>query len=227
MLREFAPSLWLVDGPTVSFYGFPYPTRMVIVRLASGDVWVWSPIAPTATLEREVESLGPVRHIVSPNLLHHLYLAEWSARWPSAHLYAPPGLARRRRDLTFHAELGDTAAPAWADDIDQVIFRGSFVMEEVVFLHRPSRTAIVGDLVQRFDPASTTGFKGFLMRLDGLVGEQGSAPREWRLTFLRRRATRAARDRVLGWAPRQLIVAHGNCAERDATDILRRALAWI
>ena len=89
MLQEFAPSLWLADGPTVSFYGFPYPTRMAIVRLAGGDVWVWSPIQLTAALEREVESLGGVQHIVSPNLLHHLYLAEWAARWPAARVYAP------------------------------------------------------------------------------------------------------------------------------------------
>ena len=30
-LQKLDDALWLVDGETVSFYGFPYPTRRVIV----------------------------------------------------------------------------------------------------------------------------------------------------------------------------------------------------
>ncbi len=219
--------MFLADGPPVSFFGFPYPTRMVVVRLSDGGLWVWSPISLTPELARDVDAVGPVQHIVSPNKLHHLYLADWAARWPEARLYAPPGLAKRRPDLSFHADLGDEPDPAWAGDVDQVIFRGSFAMEEVVFLHRPSRTAIVGDLVQRFDADSVKGFRGLVMRLDGLVGERGSAPREWRLSFTRRRPARAARDRLLGWQPERLVIAHGACAEHGATGILRQALSWI
>ena len=227
MLEEFGPSLYLADGPTVSFLGFPYPTRMAVVRLTHDRVWVWSPIALTGELERAVDSLGPVRDIVAPNKLHHLFLKDWAARWPEARLHAPPGLAKRRPDLHFHAELGDRPDPAWAEEIDQLIFRGSLVMEELCFFHRQSRTAIVGDFVQRHEPAHAKGFKGMVMRLDGLVGENGSTPREWRLTFLRRRAARAARARVLAWEPERLVVAHGSCAEADAARILARALAWI
>jgi hypothetical protein len=227
MLEEFGRSLYLATGPTVSFLGFPYPTRMVLARLTDGRVWVWSPIALTAELASAVDSLGPVRDIVSPNKLHHLFLKDWAARWPGARLHAPPGLARRRPELHFHAELSDQPDTAWSAEIDQAIFRGSFAMEEVCFFHRPSSTAIVGDLVQRHDPAHAKRLKGMLMRLDGLVGEHGSTPREWRLTFLRRRAAREARARVLAWEPERLVVAHGACAKADAAHILARALAWM
>jgi len=227
VVREFGPSLYLADGPTVSFFGFPYPTRMAVARLAGDDLWVWSPIALTSELERAVASIGSVRHIVSPNKLHHLFLKQWSERWPEARLHAPPGLARRRPELPFAAELGDEADPAWAADIEQVVFRGSIALDEVVFFHRPSRAAIVGDLVQRHDPAQMKGLKGLLMRIDGLVGEGGSTPREWRASFLRRGPARAARARVLAWKPERLVVAHGACAEQHATQILARALAWI
>ncbi len=227
MLEEFGRSLYVAEGPPVSFLGFPYPTRMAIARLSDGSLWVWSPIARTPELEREVDALGPVRHVVSPNKLHHLFLAEWAERWPQARLHAPPGLARRRPELSFDAELGDEPDAAWAADIDQVVFRGSFAMEEVAFFHRPSRTAIFGDLVQRMDPAQATGLKGALLRLDGLVGERGSTPREWRASFWRRRPARAARERVLAWKPERLVIAHGACAREYATGILARALAWI
>lgn len=227
MLQAFGPSLYLADGPTVPFLTIPYPTRMVVVRLMDGSVWVWSPVALTPDLARAVEAIGPVRHIVSPNKIHHLFLKEWAERWPDARLYAPPGLAARKPALHFDADLDDVADSAWAAEIDQTIFRGSLAMEEVAFFHRPSRTAIFCDLVQRHDPARMKGLRGMIMRLDGLVGESGSTPREWRASFLRRRPARAARARVLAWEPERLVIAHGACAEQNATQILTRALAWI
>lgn len=227
MLAPFAPSLYSADGPTVPFFGFPYPTRMAVVRLSDGGVWVWSPVALSEELANEVQTLGPVRHIVSPNKIHHLFLNEWAHRWPDARLYAPPGLARKKPGLRFHAELDDQPHPAWAADIDQVVFRGSFAMQEVVFFHRASRTAIIADLIQRHPESKMSGWKGMLMRIDGLVGEHGSTPREWRASFLRRGPARAARNKVLGWNAERLLIAHGECAQTDATGIIAAALSWI
>ncbi|HZW50689.1 MAG TPA: DUF4336 domain-containing protein, partial [Rudaea sp.] len=90
MLEQFGPSLYVAEGPIVSFFGFPYPTRMAVARLADGNVWVWSPVALTPELADAVNAIGPVRHIVSPNKLHHLFLHEWVEHWPDARLYAPP-----------------------------------------------------------------------------------------------------------------------------------------
>jgi len=226
-MEKFGPSLYVADGPTVSFYGFPYATRMAVVRLSDGSAWVWSPVALSDELAKSVDAVGPVRHIISPNKIHHLFLAEWSERWPDARVYAPPGLAQRRPELNFDAELGDEPDPAWVADIDQVIFRGSVAMEEVAFFHRASRTAIICDLIQRHPEVTMTGWKGMLMRLDSLVGEHGSTPREWRASFLRRGRARTAREKVLGWKPERLLIAHGECAQADATTIIDRALSWI
>lgn len=227
MLIPFGQNLYVVHGPTVSFHGFPYPTRMAIVRLASGEVWVWSPIELSEALAAAVEAIGPVAYIVSPNKLHHLALPAWNRRWPNARLFAPPGLARKTPALRFSAELGDVPEPHWSNDIDQVVFRGSFAMEEVVFFHRASRTAIFGDLIQRFSDTEATGWKGAVMRLDDLVGPNGSTPREWRLSFLSRDAARAARQTVLDWNPDRLIIAHGECVSHAASDVVARALRWI
>jgi hypothetical protein len=227
MLQEFGPSLFVADGPVVSFYGFPYPTRMAVAKLSDGRAFVWSPVALTEELAVSVEAVGPVGHIVAPNKIHHLFLGAWAERWPDARLHAPPGLARKRPDLGFDADLGDAPDPAWAADIDQVIFRGSLAMEEVAFFHRASRTAIICDLVQRHPEAEMSGWRGVLMRLDGLVGAHGSTPREWRASFLRRGPARAAREHVLGWQAERLLIAHGACAQSNATAILAEALAWI
>lgn len=227
VLTEVDRNLWIADGGSVPFFGFPYPTRMAVARLSGGSLWVWSPIQLDETLKDAVDRIGPVRYLVSPNKLHHLYLGEWKRAWPAAKLYASPGLARRRRDLSFDAELGDEADPNWAADIDQVIFHGSFAMEEVVFLHRSTRTAIFTDLIQRFDPATLHGWRRLIMQLDGMVGPNGSAPREWRLSFWNRAAARRAKRKVLEWNPQRVIIAHGEWVREDARAVLERALAWM
>ncbi len=227
MLTEIDRDIWIADGPSVPFFGLPYPTRMIVVRLSDGGLWVCSPIRLDDGLRAAVDKRGPVRHLVSPNKIHHLFLGEWAHAWPEAKVYASPGLAKRRRDLSFDAELGDEPDPAWAADIDQVIFRGSFVMEEVAFFHRASRTAILTDLVQRFDPATLRGWRRIIMMLDGLVGPEGSTPREWRLSFWNRAAARRAKRTVLDWNPQSAIIAHGDWIRDDARAVLERSLGWI
>ncbi len=206
---------------------FPYPTRMAVVRLADGGLWIWSPIELNDALAAELEALGPVRQLVAPNKLHHLYLGAWAERFPDARLHAPPGLAEKRRDLHFHAELADAPDPAWAGQIDQVVFRGSFFLEEVVFFHRASGTALVCDLVQRFDPATLTGWLGLLMKLWGLTGPDGSTPREWRASWLDRKAGRAALTTALAWSPERLVIAHGVLPQENGGAALARGLRWL
>jgi hypothetical protein len=201
---------------------------MALARLPENGLWVWSPIALHRKLLQEVHALGTVEHIVSPNRLHHRFLREWALRWPNAVIHAPPGLALKRPDLHFDVELAEQPnGPSVPDLIDQVVFRGSFAMEEVVFFHRPSRTAIIGDLIQRFPESAATGWKGMVMRLSGLVGEHGSTPPDWRASFLTRARARAARATMLGWNPERLLVAHGDCVQAGATAVIAAALAWI
>ncbi|MEM8608295.1 MAG: DUF4336 domain-containing protein [Myxococcota bacterium] len=227
MLQSFGPSLYIVDGTTVSFYGLPLRTRTAVAQLADGSLWVWSPVELTDELARELDALGPVRHLVSPNKIQHMFLGEWAERWPDARVSLPPGLAAKKPELRVDAELGDDPDPAWAADIDQVVFRGSPLMEEVVFFHRPSKTVIMGDLIERNPTEQFTGWRHVVMRLGGVLGEHGSTPLDWRLSFLRRSAARQARDKILGWNATRLVIAHGECLEEDAAVVVAEALDWV
>jgi len=169
--------------------------------------------------------------LVSPNKLHHLWLGEWARAYPGAQLWGPQSLVRKRRDLAFCQPLTDTPPPGWVPWIDQAWFRGSPLLDEVVFCHRPSRTAIVGDLIQTF----TDGFlhehwswwQRVLARADGITEAKAHAPLEWRLSFIDRRAARAARDKVLGWGCERVIVAHGAWQPSNGSAFLGRALSWL
>ncbi|KAK0358279.1 hypothetical protein LTR94_036056, partial [Friedmanniomyces endolithicus] len=91
---------------------------MAVIRLAGGDLFVWSPVALTEGLRAEVDALGEVRHLVAPNALHHLFVAEWKAAWPAARIYAAPGLQQKRDDLEIDHELDGAALHIWSKEID-------------------------------------------------------------------------------------------------------------
>ena len=186
-MNEFAPNLWIADGPVVDFYGLPYPTRMVIIRLNSGCSWVWSPVQINDALAAEVEvKAGPVKYIVSPNKIHHIFLKQWSEKYPDAKVYAPPGLEERKEaeGIRFDATFGqgETDLP-FHDEIDSVIIQGSYAMEEVEFFHKASKTAIICDIIQRHPKKSGLDSRGCLCASMVWLETKGVVPASGDLRF--------------------------------------------
>lgn len=227
LLQPFGQDIWLVDGPVVESLGFRYPTRMAILRLDDGTLFIWSPVALSDALRAEANALGEVRFIVAPNTLHHLYIADWQSAFPDAHVYAAPGLRKRRKDIAFGGELEDTPPPGWAGAIDQVIVRGNLITTEVVFFHRASGTVLFTDLLQNFEPGWFSGWRAIVARLDLMVGREPQVPRKFRTAFVNRTAARAARDRILAWPVQKVLMAHGKPVEEDAQAFLKRAFRWL
>lgn len=231
MLEKIHDALWLAEGEIVSFYGFPYPTRSVVARLGGGDLWVWSPIRLVRDLRAELDRLGPVRHLVSPNKIHHLYLQDWNAAYPQAELWGPQSTIRKRGDLKFREALRDSAPLEWRPDIDQAWFRGSIAMDEIVFFHRASRTVIVADLIEafsdRFLREHWSWWQRPLAAIGEIVAEKARAPLDWRLSFVNRAPARAARTKALSWQCERVIMAHGEWQRSDGHAFLARSLDWL
>jgi hypothetical protein len=225
-LQHFADELWLADGDRLHMLGIPFETRMCVVRLADGGLWLHSPVAAREDLMVAVESLGPVKHIVAPNKFHYLFVHEWVEAFPYATAWAGPQLAERVQ-TRFDQQLGDTAEACWAHDLDQLIFWGSEVLPETVFLHRSSRTLIMTDIIQNHEPELDTWMWRTLKRLNGISAPNGGTPRDWRLSVRDREAARAARDRMLAWDFDRLVIAHGRCLESGAHAHVERAFSWL
>ena len=231
LLQPVSDAIWLAEGDMVNFYSFPYPTRSVVVRLANNDLWIWSPIKLSDALRQEVDQLGRVAHLVSPNKIHHLYLQDWKAAYPTANLWGPASTINKRRDLDFREPLTDVAPMEWQSDLDQAWFRGSRFMDEIVFLHKPSRTTIFADLIENFSDGFLrehwSWWQRPLAKLDGITADNPRAPLEWRLSFTNRAPAREARSKVLGWHCERVIMAHGDWQRSDGHAFLARSLAWL
>ncbi len=211
----------------VTVLGFRYPTRMAVIRLADGGLFVWSPVALTDDLKTKVTALGPVRHIVAPNSLHHLFLPEWVNAFPEALVSAPPGLRAKRKDIAFDADLDDRPPPDWAGEIDQVVMRGNKITTEVVFFHRASGTILFTDLLQQFPSGWHTGWRALIARLDLMVEEEPAVPRKFRLAFTDKELARAGLAQIRSWPAEQVLMAHGTPVIENAKDYLRRAFNWL
>lgn len=227
LLQPFGPEIWLADGSETEVIGFRYPTRMAVIRLAGGGLFIWSPVGLTEGLQQQLADLGEVRHLVAPNSLHHLFLEQWRQAYPMATLHAAPGLDVRRKDLVFDAELGDTPPAAWSGDLDQVLMGGNRITTEVVFFHRPSGTVLFTDLLQQFPPGWFRGWRAIIARLDLMTEPEPSAPRKFRAAFVDRRVARAALARILEWPAAKVVMAHGAPVERDGQAFIARAFRWL
>ncbi len=235
-LKPVDENIWIVDGPLVkmALYGtrVPFTTRMTVVRLGSGGLWCHSPTELTPGLKAEIDSLGPVEHLISPNKIHYAHIQSWVEAYPHAIAWASPGV-RQRADsqqipTTFHADLADTPPPQWATEIDQVIVRGSRFLDEVVFFHRQSQTLILTDLIENFEPAKVDKAFRWLIHLVGIADPNGGTPLDLRLTFWGRKAqVKQGYEQMLAWAPETIILAHGRWFPENGVAELERAFRWL
>lgn len=219
--RPLAADLWCFDG-TVRMPGGALPTRMTVARLPSGSLWLHSPIGLDDALTKEVDSLGAVGHIVAPNCYHHLFYGAWRARYPAAKGYAAPGLESKRGDLTFDEELSDDSPPTWQGAILPLVIHGAPKMGEVVFVHVPSRSLIVSDLV--FNIRDPSGFlMGLVLRMMGAHGRFAQS-RLWGAMTKDKEAARRSVDRLLELDFDRIVPAHGEIVDRGGKDALREAI---
>lgn len=231
MLEPLGSNLWFADGGIVSFKGFDYPTRMAVIRLADGGLWLWSPVKKTAVIEHEVRALGPVQHIVSPNKLHYLFLSEWHAVFPNAELWGTAATISKCSDLRFREPLADDPPAEWRGQIDQFYFTNSPFMDELIFFHRASRTAIIADLSQSF---SETFLKNHwpwwmrpVVRFSKMVEGWGYPPIDYRISFRQRTSARPKIRALIDGHPEHIVVAHGEVVRTGGEAFLRRAFSWL
>ena len=236
-LKPIAENIWIADGDMIEMDAvmtkLPFSTRMTVVRLDNGDLWCHSPIAPNEGLFRQLEALGRVAHLVSPNKIHYAYIADWKKRYPQALAWASPGVEKRAKQqqipTDFDKELTDQAPAAWTEQISQLIFRGSSALEEVVFFHKPSKTLILTDLIENFETDQIASpLRRRVYKLARIAAPDGQTPLDYRLTFLgRRKEARLCLQKILAWQPEKIIIAHGRCFLEKGMAELKRGLRWV
>lgn len=228
-IQAFAPNVWIIDGPRVRDFGVLFPTRMTVVSLANGSLWLDSPVpVPFETLKR-IAAIGSVRYLVAATPRHVWRLEAWHTLFPEAQLWVPRAspLTLKKGHLPFTGILGDTPNPQWADDFDQLAFKGNRLIEEVLFFHRASRTVILDDLIQVHPRVKGKPLRNALFKVLGVASPQGGVPIDIRLSFTQRQLARRSLEKLLLWDFDKLIIGHGECIEHGAKLFVERAFEWL
>ena len=227
-LQKIGTNIWIYDGDVVPFYGFPYTTRMTVIRLANNDLWIHSPEKLNPGLQDELADIGRIAYLISPNKLHHLFLEDWISTYPDANTYAAPGLIEKRKDIHFSKALSGTPESGWENQIDQLVFQGSPIMEEVVFFHVESKTLLLTDLIENFQEDYFSGWRKTVAKIGGILSPNGKTPLDWRLSFVFGKSrAKIAVNRMLSWEPDNIIVSHGECIMGNGTEFLKRSFSWV
>jgi hypothetical protein len=234
--KPFGPHIGIVDGPLeyLTMVGIrlplPFTKRMTVVRLASGDLFLHSPISFNAALARQLSSMGRIRHLVSPNQFHYAHIGEWSRAFPDAIAWASPHARERARargiDVQFEKDLDAQASGDWQDEIDQTTIPGG-IFGEFVFFHKESRTLILADTIINFELNKLAQPWRFATRMTGMYYPHGQIFFGMRLPlFLQKQKSKAAVERILSWQPDRIIISHGRCFESDGAVVIRHAFSW-
>ncbi|GAA3921043.1 DUF4336 domain-containing protein [Luteimonas lutimaris] len=232
--KPIAADAWIVDGPIIRFGmpwpKLPFPTRMTLLRLGDGNLFVHSPTPLTDGLREEIAALGTPRWIIGPNRIHYWWIPEWKTAFPDAGVWLAPRIreqAGARIDFEAHALDSESGYP-WDGAISTLPVAGDF-MTEVEFFHHPSRTLVLTDFIENFEAGKLgSWWMRWLTRLGGVQDPHGSMPRDMRRTFARQRPQlKAAVERMLAWEPDRIVLAHGRWYERDGAAELRRAFGWL
>jgi hypothetical protein len=230
--KPLARDIGVVDGPfeyfTVAGLRMPLPftTRMTVVRLGSGDLFLHSPIAFDEKLAADVRKLGTVRHLISPNQWHYAHIGEWQRAFPEAVAWASPGVRQRARmrhiDVNFTRDL-DVKPPAeWRDEIDQTLVPGG-IFKEFVFFHKASRTLILTDTIMNLEPDKFDQPWRAMTKLSGMQHPHGGIFFGMRLPLLlQRNKAKTAFEKMQSWQPQRIVLSHGRCFEDNAHAVIDR-----
>ncbi len=223
-IHEYFPgTIWLVPYP-VSLGAARFEARMTIVRLDDGSLIVHSPGPIDDAVRGWMLTLGRVAVILAPGNFHHLHISAWQRTFPDAETWLCPGTERRDRSLHFDGLLGERLPALMQAEFEQQFVRGRW-MAEVALLHRPTRTLLLVDLVERFgdDTPNVNGVLRASMKLFTMWNQPALAP-EYRIAGWKdRTAAHVALERILAWNFDRVVIAHGDLVERDAKAVLRRA----
>ncbi len=220
-IRNLAEGLWTVERRH-GFLGTDVGGRMNVIRLSSGGLFLHSPVSLSGELGEWLAGLGEVRYVAVPNRFHHIHVGGYMTAYPDAQFLAAPRLPEKRPDVTFTGLLGEAAPPDLKGEIEHFVFGGMPSLNEAVFLHKPSRTLILTDLLFNFSEILTLGQRVFAL-LDGVRGRPSVSMLMRQFLIKDKAAVRESADRVLEWDFDRILLAHKDIVERGGREAFRLA----
>jgi len=222
--------------------------RGTVVRLTSGDLAVFSPIALTPEVRTRIDSMGSnVKYLAALDYEHHIFLSEWSRAYPAATIIGVEGLPEKREKNKETAGLRFTHVFTRSNKNELKIgeeFDRDFEYEylpahrnkELVFYYKPDRTLIEADVLfnlparEQYTRSKEDPTSGFFNTLfNGLMNAKGEAKWQRRMLWYGpspRNEFNQSIKKISGWDFERIIPCHGDVIEENGQEVWKKMFAW-
>jgi hypothetical protein len=205
--------------------GASFGNRMTIITLPQSDLWVHSPISLNSDMVKKINELGNVKHIVSPNLFHHLHIQEFLTHFPNNHVYGVSGIEKKlTNSYTVNSLEKACHDGLWKPDIESILIEGMPKVNEVVFYHSSTKTLILTDLLFHF--LNTKGWSKCLFTLYG-VNEKLSISKLSKALIKDKAKFKNAIEKVLSWDFNKIILSHGEIVKNGGREKFEKSFDWL
>ncbi|KAK0628617.1 beta-lactamase-like protein [Bombardia bombarda] len=254
VIRDVTPNVVTFSVPFLRFGKIPIGGRGTVVRLTSGGLAVFSPVALTDETKAKVQSLGgDVKYLVALDIEHHIFLSDWARAYPGAKLVGPEGLPEKRAKMNddkvgkepfavvFTAATKTTTSIGADFDADfEYEYADAHPNKELVFFYKPDRVLIEADFmfnlpaVEQYSrvPDAEKPRPGLLARTfaswNSTEGEAKGMKRLIWYAFSRgnREGFNATVRRIDAWDFRTIIPCHGDTIEGNGKEVYRKVFDW-
>jgi len=250
VIRDVTPNIVTLSTPFSRFGRIRIGGRGTIVKLTSGALAVFSPVALTPEVSAKLRSMGNnLKYITAPDMEHHIFLGDWAQAFPSAHIIGPEGLDQKRAQDTSLASVPLQTAFSAENKLQVSVseefdhdFEYEFVdahpNKELVFYFKPDKTVIEADYffnlpaTEQYSRTGEPATQGLWTKLfSSLTNTQGKAMGQKRMLWYGMSANnRASFDtstrRIAAWDFQRIIPCHGDVIEDDAKGIFKKVFEW-
>lgn len=250
VIRDITPELTTFSTPFLRFGRIKIGGRATLVRMSSGSLAIFSPVALTDEVRSTVASKGGnVKYIIAPDFEHHIFIGPWAKAYPNAEVIGMEGLPEKRekdadtKGTKFHHVFSQSnkldlrVSDEFHREFDVEFFH-SHQNKELAFLHKPTRTMIEADLMfnlpatEQFSKSGVSPTGGLLTRLfAGVMHTRGDMI--WQKRFLWYGAASQDRDafaqsvsRIKGWDFDRIIPCHGEIIETGGRQKWDTLTSW-
>ncbi|KAF4589602.1 nuclear protein Qri2/Nse4 [Ophiocordyceps camponoti-floridani] len=254
VIRTITPNITTFSAPFSRYGKLRIGGRGTLVRLSSGALAVFSPIALTEDTKAKVSDLGgQVGYIVALDFEHHIFVSEWAKQYPAAKIIGPEGLEDKRRGQRDDPKIGDEKfdilftkenkrelgiSREFDADFDFEYVDGHANLE-LVFFYKPDRVLIEADLMfnlpatEQYSKAPHEDRKlaeladSLFQAVQSTEGDAKWMKRfNWYLASKDRDSLNKSIQLIDSWDFTTLIPCHGDVLEGNGKEVFRKVFKW-
>ena len=220
-MKKIGEQIWAHED-AMTLAGLQLGLRMTIVKLQDGRLWLHSPTKLSPELKQSIDELGEVAFIVGAGNGNNIWLSTWENAYPDAELYVSDGIPGKVQ-LKNPKLISAAKREIWPADFLQATMPEVPLLDETVFLHQPSKSLIVTDMIQHHDDHPPQKLSARIAKsLFGLLGFKGKClapPLKMGPVRKNKAAFSTFVEQVKSWDFEQIIVTHGAVIDKDAKQV--------